>query len=116
MWWVLEPYHAVVYFAPEVSSAWRSARLAGFWMGYIASRAAPLGPAPAALAEATFYNFHPSRIRRAIPDAWELSTPETVLLASLGHENLDVILVRGPDLLFADFADVPGALRTLAGP
>jgi len=26
---------------------------------------------------------------------------ETVLLASIGHENLDVILVRGPDLLFA---------------
>jgi Tfp pilus assembly PilM family ATPase/Tfp pilus assembly protein PilN len=26
---------------------------------------------------------------------------ETVLLANIGHENLDVILVRGPDLLFA---------------
>jgi Tfp pilus assembly PilM family ATPase len=26
---------------------------------------------------------------------------ETVLIANLGHENLDVILVRGPDLLFA---------------
>ena len=26
---------------------------------------------------------------------------ETVLIANIGHENLDVILVRGPDLLFA---------------
>ncbi len=26
---------------------------------------------------------------------------ETVLLANIGHDNLDVILVRGPDLLFA---------------
>jgi type IV pilus assembly protein PilM len=26
---------------------------------------------------------------------------QTVLLANIGHENLDVILVRGPDLLFA---------------
>jgi len=26
---------------------------------------------------------------------------ETVLIANVGHENLDVILVRGPDLLFA---------------
>jgi Tfp pilus assembly PilM family ATPase/Tfp pilus assembly protein PilN len=26
---------------------------------------------------------------------------ETVLIANIGHENLDVVLVRGPDLLFA---------------
>ena len=40
----------------------------------------------------------------ALYNAWTrfgVVQDETVLLASIGHENLDVILVRGPDLLFA---------------
>lgn len=40
----------------------------------------------------------------ALYNAWThygVVEDETVLLANIGHENLDVILVRGPDLLFA---------------
>ncbi len=40
----------------------------------------------------------------ALYNAWRrygVIEDETVLLANIGHENLDVILVRGPDLLFA---------------
>ncbi|HEX2911165.1 MAG TPA: hypothetical protein VH186_10185 [Chloroflexia bacterium] len=43
-WKVLEPYHAVIYFAPEARSAYTALGLKGYWMGYFASRAAPLGP------------------------------------------------------------------------
>ena len=40
----------------------------------------------------------------ALYNAWThfgVVEDETVLIANIGHENLDVILVRGPDLLFA---------------
>ena len=41
-WRVLEPYHAMIYFAPEAREAYAAAGLKGFWMGYFASRVAPL--------------------------------------------------------------------------
>lgn len=79
LWQLLEPYHAVVYFAPEAKETYAAAGLKGGWMGYFASRAAPLGAVPAEVVIATFYNFHPRMVRRAIPDAWSFSTPQKVL-------------------------------------
>src|SRR5687768_6974026 len=52
-------------------------------MGYFASRSAALGPAPAELVTAVFYNFHPAMVARAIPDAWEYASPTDVLTARL---------------------------------
>jgi hypothetical protein len=83
LWRVYEPIHAVVYFAPETAGAYKRLGLKGGWMGYFASRAAPLGPAPAGLVTAVFYNFHPAMVARAIPDAWEYATPADVLTARL---------------------------------
>lgn len=79
VWRVLEPLHAVTYFAPECREANRAVGLRGFWMGYFGSRAAPLGPVPPGVVEATFYNFHPARVRRAIPDAWSFASPAAIL-------------------------------------
>lgn len=81
LWRTLEPCHAVVYFAPEARQAYAAAGLKGGWMGYFASRAAPMGPVPAPVVTATFFNFSPAMVARAIPDAWRLSTPERVLAA-----------------------------------
>lgn len=81
VWKVLEPLHAVTYFAPESHEANRLIGLRGFWMGYFASRAAPLGAVVAGAVEATFFNFHPAMVRRAIPDAWGFAIPEAVLRA-----------------------------------
>lgn len=83
MWQVFEPVHAATYFAPEVAEAFRACGLKGFWMGYFAGRAAPLGPVEPAVVEATFYNFAPSRVRRAIPDAWRIADRQAVLDARL---------------------------------
>ncbi|HET9005763.1 MAG TPA: hypothetical protein VFQ04_03525, partial [Actinomycetes bacterium] len=69
MWQALETLHMTVYFAPEPRDAYRRAGLRGGWMGYFASRAAAMGPVPAEVVMATFYNFHPRMVRRAIPDA-----------------------------------------------
>ncbi|WP_296604844.1 hypothetical protein [Nocardioides sp.] len=83
LWRLLEPIHAVTYFSPEPLAALRAAGYRGFWMGYFAGRAAPLGRASAELTHAVFYNFASEHVRRAIPDAWDLAAPEAALAARL---------------------------------
>lgn len=78
-WQAIEPIHAAVYFAPEPAEAARRIGLRGYWMGYIASRVAPLGPVPAAAATAMAYGFAPAMVERAIPDAWKFADPAVVL-------------------------------------
>jgi hypothetical protein len=80
MWTLFEPVHAVTYFAPEARSAFEAAGLRGFWRGYFAGRAAPLGPASAAVVTASFYNFAPAMVSRAVPGVWELMSPAKSLL------------------------------------
>ena len=53
-------------------------------MGYFAGRAAPLGAAGPHVVGALFYNFAPSRVSRALPDAWAFAPPEAALSARLG--------------------------------
>jgi hypothetical protein len=81
LWQQLEPVHAVTYFAPECRAAFTDAGLRGFWMGYFAGRAAPMGAVGPGVVAATFFNFHPEMVRRAIPDAWTFATPEVILAA-----------------------------------
>ena len=68
MWTLFEPVHAVTYFAPEARSAFEEAGLRGFWRGYFAGRAAPLAPVNAAVVGASFFNFSPTMVARAIPE------------------------------------------------
>jgi hypothetical protein len=83
MWILFEPIHAVTYFAPEARSAFEQAGLRGFWRGYFAGRAAPLGAAGAAVVTASFFNFAPAFVARAVPGIWELITPEEALRTRL---------------------------------
>ncbi|MGH2749428.1 MAG: SCO6745 family protein [Actinomycetota bacterium] len=92
MWRVTEPFHALVYFAPETRAAYDEAGLKGGWMGYFASRSAAMGPVAASVVAAAFYNFHPEMVRRAIPDAWSFATPASVLEARL--KGVDAALRR----------------------
>jgi hypothetical protein len=82
-WQVLEPLHAVVYFAPDVKTAFEEVGVSGFWRGYFASRAAPMGPVPPEVVIATFYNFHPDMVRWAMADTWQRADPEAVTGARL---------------------------------
>jgi hypothetical protein len=79
MWTLFEPVHAVTYFAPEARSAFEEAGLRGFWRGYFAGRAAPLGPVNGAVVGASFFNFSPAMVARAIPGVWELISPAEAL-------------------------------------
>ena len=81
LWQWLETINAVAYFTPECREAPAHLGLAGFWMGYFACRAAPMGAVSAGVVEATFYNFHPARVSRAIPEAWARTTPAAVVEA-----------------------------------
>jgi len=83
MWTLFEPVHAVTYFAAEARSAYEQAGLRGFWRGYFAGRAAPLGAASAAVVAASFFNFAPAFVARAIPGVWELITPDEALRVRL---------------------------------
>jgi hypothetical protein len=79
LWQLIEAINGVTYFAPRCRSAMDELGLKGFWMGYFASRAAPFGAVGPGLVEATFYNFSPSLVRRAIPDAWRFATPAAII-------------------------------------
>lgn len=92
MWRLYEPIHDVIYFAPEARAAADRLGMRGFWMGYFAFRAAPLGKVGPAPVIASFFGFHPRRVCRALPDAWSYSTAEEALAARL--EGADAALRR----------------------
>ena len=79
MWTLFEPVHVVTYFAPEARSAFEAAGLRGFWRGYFAGRAAPLGQVAAAPVTGAFFSFAPTMVARALPGVWELITPADAL-------------------------------------
>ena len=92
LWQVIEPFHALVYFAPEKKDRFEAAGLKGGWMAYFASRAAALGPVGPEVVTALFFNFHPLMVARSIPDAWAFATPDKIVAARL--EVVDAALRR----------------------
>ena len=82
--WVLgEPFHALTYFADEARTAFADVGLRGFWAGYFAGRAAPLGAVGPAVVTATFGSFAPSFVARRVPEVWTTTSPADALAARL---------------------------------
>lgn len=79
---VIEPYHTIVYFAPERTDSYRALGLGGA-AGYFASRSAALGQVPAQVVTATFFNFAPDLVTTAMDGVWERTTPGALLAARL---------------------------------
>ncbi|RSM67696.1 hypothetical protein DMB66_15265 [Actinoplanes sp. ATCC 53533] len=91
-WRLAEPLHAMIYFAPEVRERFAALGVpAG--TDYFASRGAALGPVGPAPVVATFYNFNPALVARALPAAWEIVTPAAALAARL--DAAGAALTRG---------------------
>jgi hypothetical protein len=111
---MLEPYHAIVYFAPESRAAFAELGLKGFWMGYFASRAAAMGPVPAEVVIATFFNFHPRMVHKAIPDAWHLAAVEDILATRRQAAGAALGRVLGPELDSDDVAEAAALARRAA--
>lgn len=88
LWHLLEPLHAVVYFAPEAfEEASRLGIKSGRWPSYFAWRAAPLGAVGCEQVRSAFYSFSPDTVREHIPSIWNAADPQTVLAAR--HRAVD---------------------------
>ena len=81
LWVRVETVHTVTYFADESRAAAVACGMKGFWMGYFGFRATPLGAVGADVVIDAFYNFAPTMVERAIPDAWSFATPESLVRA-----------------------------------
>ena len=119
----IEPYHAIVYFAAEATAAYQAAGVAGPG-GYFASRSAAMGAVPPSVVSATFFNFEPAMIARALEGVWDNCTPEALLEARLVGIDRTLRTHLGDEVLgssemrrAAELARVPAeeATRHLAG-
>ncbi|MFD3500717.1 hypothetical protein [Streptomyces sp. NPDC058678] len=85
LWHLLEPLHAVLYYAPEVFA--QAAALGHDteerWPTYFPYRAAPLGPVGAERVTSAFYSFSPSMVAEHVDSAWSVASPEAMLEARL---------------------------------
>ena len=83
LWAAYEPLHAICYFHPAFPAAMAEAGLTGWWNGYFAGRAAPMGPVGAPVVTATFFGFAPALVARAVPKVWGRITPSAALASRL---------------------------------
>ena len=97
LWALGEPYHALLYFSAECLGASTDIGLRGFWNGYFAARAAPLGAVGPEVVTASFYNFAPGFVARRVPGIWTATTPEAALQARLDGIDRAVRRVLGEE-------------------
>src|SRR5438309_2493591 len=98
----LEPLHTLVYFVPEAAERYAALGVSGGMRGYFASRSAPLGIVPAEVVVATFYNFAPAQVAKAIPSVWEATTPDQVLAARIDVADAALRRFLGDDVIGGD--------------
>jgi hypothetical protein len=98
----LEPLHVITYFAPEPGQRYLELGIKGGMRGYFASRSAALGRVPAEVVIATFYNFAPASIRKAIPSVWEVTSPEALIEARFAATSKAYRRILGDDVLASD--------------
>jgi hypothetical protein len=116
LWRIVEPLHAILYYAPEVRD--EAAKL-GYdvetrWPSYFAWRAAPLGPVGAAAVTSAFYSFSPRLVASQIPAAWEVAAPEVVLEHRLRAVDRALRALLG-DERAESLDEVAGLARRAAG-
>lgn len=83
LWSVYEPVHVVCYFHPDVSGCLAAEGLHGFWNGYFAGRAGPLGAVDPAPVTALFFGFAPQMVAKALPKVWARIDPEVAVSSRL---------------------------------
>ncbi|MEU3689609.1 SCO6745 family protein [Streptomyces narbonensis] len=98
MWHLLEPLHALLYYAPE---AFDEAAALGYgtaerWPSYFAWRSAPLGAAGPVEVTSAFYSFSPAMVARYVTGG-PSATPADVLAARLRAVDRTYRAVLGED-------------------
>ena len=110
-WRSMEAVHGMIYFTPDAPAAYAAIGITSNRTGYFASRAAAMGAVGAEVVIATFVNFHPGLVRRAMANAWSTATPAQVLEARLAAVNTSLRRAFDDDLLGSD--DLAEAAITL---
>jgi hypothetical protein len=98
----LEPIHTHIYFVPEAQEHYTAAGVKGGMRGYFASRSAAMGMVPAEVVIATFYNFSPALVRKAIPSVWETTSPEAILAARFAAVDAALARLLGEEVIRSD--------------
>ena len=107
---VIEPVHAMIYFAPEAFEEYEALGLSGQAELYFPSRAAAFGVVPWQVVQATFFGFAPLAVQFGIDEAWTKTTPADVLAAR--YRGVDRALRRvAPDLI-GDVGEALELVRT----
>jgi hypothetical protein len=88
----LDRLHSTIYFAPEANERFSELGLKHQRMQYFASRSAPMGAVTAKVVAATFYNFNPELIAKAIPAAWQIASPAAV--TRVRYEIVDAVIPK----------------------
>lgn len=114
LWVAAESIHAVSYFAPACLQAMGDVGLKGFWAGYFAARAAPMGAVGAGPVAAAFFNFNPAMVRRKVPSCWEAADPAEVTVRRAAAASEALFDLCAPDLLAAATAALPHLRRVTA--
>lgn len=78
----LNSAHGHIYFAPEAANAYAALGLSPHQQ-YFASRGAALGAVGPEVVVATFFNFNPAIVHRALPSAWRVATPSQIQQARI---------------------------------
>jgi hypothetical protein len=104
MFELVEPI-ATVTFSEVPNEAFLALGMRNYWDGYFAGRAAPLGPAPAEVVHAVFYNFADGEVARHIPWVWGKTTPKEAIAV---RERGSAAALRQ---MSGDLADSPDLVR-----
>lgn len=120
----VEAIHTLTYYSPEISRL-TDEGFRGWWHAYFAYRAAPMGPVDVPVVVATFYNFAPRMVARAVPGVWQIMSPERVLARRQelvaetlervwGDGRLDAEIAEAADLALAAVSAIETEARPLA--
>jgi hypothetical protein len=116
MWHLIEPVHAVLYYAPEVFA---EAGSLGYtvdtrWPSYFAWRGAPLGAAGPQAISSAFYSFSPAVVREHVPRAWLIAEPAKVLEHRVRAVDAAMRALLGGDVESPELAEAAGLARRAA--
>ncbi|MEU1837611.1 SCO6745 family protein [Micromonospora chersina] len=113
MWQLIEPVHALLYYAPELTEEAAALGLptGERWPGYFALRSAPLGAAGPNLVAATYYSFSPRMVAEYVPAVWATADPATVLAARLSGVDRALRALLGDRVESAELAEAATLAR-----
>jgi len=81
---------------------------------YFASRAAPMGAVTAEVVIATFFNFCPDLVRRAVPACWQTSSPAALIEARFAAADASLCRMLGDAITSDEMSEAAELAHTAA--